>query len=325
MTNHAHPSIEPNTPDAIAPKVIAIIGPTATGKTALAVEIARWLDTEVISADSQVLYRKLDIGTAKPTEQEKQGVAHHMIDVAEPDEPFSAVAYQEQANAHLQALWQANKIPVVAGGTGFYLKALLQADFIPDVPPNESFRVAMADLAERQGADALYALLREKDPRRAEDLHPNDRVRIIRALEIIEATGQPVPRRSEGKGLDVLWFGLMYEDRDLLRSRIDRRIEIMMEQGWLAEVEALVHAYGPQAHALGVAHGYPELVEVVLGKRSLANALEQVRINIHQYARRQMTWFRRNPEVQWLPCDSLSGEQLRNLVKTRITGSSNSG
>lgn len=297
-----------------------MVGSTATGKTALAVDIAQWLNTEVISADSQVLYRELNIGTAKPTIAEMQGIPHHMIDVANPDEPFSAVMYQEQANSHLQTLWQAGKVPVVAGGTGFYLKALLQADFIPDVPPNEAFRASMVELAAQQGPDALYSLLQAKDPRRAEDLHPNDRVRIVRALEIIEATGQPVPRRSEGKGLDVVWFGLMYEDRDLLRSRIDRRIEDMMAQGWLAEVEALVQGYGPQAHALGVAHGYPELVEVVLGKRSLENALEQIRINIHQYARRQMTWFRRNPKVQWLPCDSLTGEQLRNLVKTRITG-----
>lgn len=302
--------------------VIAIVGPTATGKTAMAVEVAQWLNTEIVSADSQVLYRELTIGTAKPTEEEKQGIPHHMIDVAAPDESFSAAAYQAHASAHLETLWNADKVPVVAGGTGFYLKALLQADFIPDVPPNDAFRAAMADWAEQQtDPEALHQLLREKDPERAAALHPNDRVRIIRALEIIEATGQPVPKRSENKGLNVQWFGLTYMDRDLLRQRIDQRIDAMMAQGWLEEVEGLVQRYGPQTHALGVAHGYPELVQVVLGQRSLEDALEQIRINIHQYARRQMTWFRRNPQVQWLFCDQMTGEQLRNFVKTRITES----
>lgn len=311
------------TPHSSEPRrqVIAVVGPTATGKTALSVEIAQWLNTEIVSADSQVLYRELDIGTAKPTLEERQGIPHHMIDVAAPDEAFSAASYQEQAAMHLENIWSVGKVPVVAGGTGFYLKALLQADFIPDVPPNEAFRATMADWAEREGSEALHRLLQEKDPERAEALHPNDRVRIIRALEIIDTTGQPVPKRSENKALDVLWFGLTYEDRDLLRSRIDQRIEVMMQAGWLEEVETLIQQYGSEAHALGVAHGYPELVDVVLGKRSLENALEQIRINIHQYARRQMTWFRRNRDVNWLFCDQISNEQLRNFVKTRITES----
>lgn len=315
--------MQPRAPiDSGSKPVIAVVGPTATGKTALAVEIAQWLNTEIISADSQVLYRELTIGTAKPTEEEKQGIPHHMIDVAAPDEPFSAAAYQTQAAAHLEDIWNAGQVPVVAGGTGFYLKALLQADFIPDVPPNEAFRAAMVDWAAQQtDPEALHQLLREKDPERASALHPNDRVRIIRALEIIEATGQPVPKRSENKGLNVQWFGLTYMDRDLLRQRIDQRIDAMMAQGWLEEVDDLVQRYGPNAHALGVAHGYPELVQVVQGQRPLADALEQIRINIHQYARRQMTWFRRNPQVEWLFCDQMTGEQLRNFVKTRITES----
>jgi tRNA dimethylallyltransferase len=302
----------------IAP-VIAIVGPTATGKTALAVALAQWLGTEVISADSQVIYRELDIGTAKPTAEERQGIPHHMIDVAAPDEVYSAATYQAQAMAYLETLWGAAKIPIVAGGTGFYTRALLQADFIPDVPPNPEFRQAMNALVDKEGSEALYARLQILDPERAEALHPNDRVRVIRALEIIEATGQPVPKRSRNKALQVLWFGLMYEDRDLLRARIDRRIEAMMEQGWLAEVEELVKRYGPQAHALGVAHGYPELVQVVLGQRSLEDALAQIRINIHQYARRQMTWFRQNPAIHWLSCDQLDPTELRNSVKNRIT------
>lgn len=301
------------------PKAIAVVGPTATGKTALSVELAQWLDTEIISADSQILYRELNIGTAKPAEAEKQGVPHYMIDVAAPDEAFSAAAYQEQAAHHLRDIQKRGKIPVIAGGTGFYLRALLQSDFIPPVPPNEAFRAEMNRLADAQGSPALHALLHEKDPVRAEALHPNDRVRIVRALEIIDATGLPVPNEPRDKAMNVLWLGLTFEDRDLLRHRIDQRIDDMMAAGWLAEVEDLVARYGPDAHALGVAHGYPELVDVVLGKRSLQEALAQIRINIHQYSRRQMTWFRRNREIHWAVLDERPAEQLPPWAKAVIT------
>lgn len=300
------------------PKAIAIIGPTATGKTALSVEVAQWLNTEIISADSQILYRELNIGTAKPSEAEKKGIPHHLIDVASPDEMFSAAAYQEQASSHLDRLQRTDKIPVVAGGTGFYLRALLQSDFMPSVAPNAAFRAAMNQLAEEQGSPALHQLLTGKDPIRAAALHPNDRVRIIRALEIIDATGLPVPNTPQDKPLDVLWLGLTYEDRDILRARIDHRIDDMMAAGWLAEVEALVQRYGPEAHALGVAHGYPELVEVVRGQRPLGEALAQIRINIHQYSRRQMTWFRRNPDIQWAVLDAQTPEQVQDWAKAAI-------
>jgi tRNA dimethylallyltransferase len=299
--------------------VIAVVGPTATGKTALAVEIAKQLKTEVISADSQLVYRELNIGTAKPTEEEKQGIRHHMIDVVAPDEVFSAANYRDMAGDHLERLWAQARTPVVAGGTGFYIRALLEAEFIPDIPPNEAFRAEMNRLAAAEGSPALHQLLREKDPARAEDLHPNDRVRVIRALEIIEATGQPVPRQAQSKDLNILWFGLTYQDRDLLRTLIDRRIEEMLAAGWLEEVERLVNQYGPEAQALQVAHGYPELLQVVQGKRSLPDAVAQIQINIHQYARRQMTWFRRNREIRWFERDRTSWQELLNCVGESIT------
>ncbi len=301
------------------PKVIAILGPTATGKTALSVEIAQWLGTEIISADSQLIYRELTIGTAKPSMKERGGIAHHMIDVAEPTEIYSAANYQTDASAILKTVQHAGKIPVVTGGTGFYLKALLQADFIPSVPPNPVFREAMHRLAQQHGSAYLHNRLYALDPVRAEALHPNDTVRIIRALEIIDATGLPVPNAPVQKSLDVLWLGLMYEDRDLLRARIDERIEAMMQAGWLTEVESLVRQYGPQAHALHVAHGYPELMSVALGECTLPQALERVRLNIHQYSRRQMTWFRRNPDIHWLACDTLNSAERLEWAKARIS------
>ncbi len=300
-------------------RVVAIVGPTATGKTALGVHVARQLNSEVISADSQLLYRYLNIGTAKPTSDECQGVPHHMIDVSEPNAPFSAGMYQEQATAHLKTLWDAGKIPVVVGGTGFYLRALLQETFIPEIAPNEPFRAHLKARVSEEGSPVLHAELAVKDPRRAQDLHPNDAVRLIRALEIIEATGLPVPQREERHDLDVLWCGLTYEDRAQHDARIDGRIQQMLNAGWMDEIQAICAQYGVNAHALGVAHGYPELLQVLNGERTLEDAVSQIQINIHQYSRRQMTWFRRNSDIRWWAWDSQSSEMLIHDVNEHLS------
>lgn len=298
--------------------VIAIVGSTATGKTALGVELAHALQTEVVSADSQVIYRELTIGTAKPSLEEQQGIPHHMIDCAAPDEIFSAAAYQETAEAHLERLWALGKVPVVVGGTGFYIRALLEAEFIPEVPPDSVFREHMQQRLRQEGSPALHHELSVKDPRRAADLHPNDGVRIIRALEIINATGSPVPQRNQKKPLSITWFGLTYNDRVRLDARIDQRIATMLDAGWLNEVAQLIQRYGPEAHALQVAHGYPELVNVLQGHCTLAEAVAQIQINIHQYARRQMTWFRRNPDIHWLECDTMPWSSLCEAAMARL-------
>lgn len=299
-------------------RVVAVVGQTATGKTPMGVACAQWLESEVVSADSQLVYKSLNIGTAKPNQAEMAGVPHWMIDVCPPNEVFSAASYQHQAQAHLERLWNQGRVPVVVGGTGFYLRALLESDLLPDVPPNPVFRAEMQALADQHGSGFLHARLQEQDSARAAALHPNDRVRVIRALEIIEATGQPVPTAAPERPVDVLWLGLTAMDRDGLRRRIDERIDQMLSAGWLEEVAGLVAAYGPQAHALQVAHGYPELVDVVLGHRALADAVEQIRINIHQYARRQMTWFRRNPRIHWYERDQQPWETLLSIVRNDL-------
>jgi tRNA dimethylallyltransferase len=289
-------------------RFIAVVGPTATGKTALGIEIAKALETEILSADSRIIYRELNIGTAKPTLEEMQGIPHHMLDRAAPTEAYSVSRYQEEARPLAEALHRAGKLPVVVGGTGFYLRALLQEEFVPPVPPDEAFRAEMQQLAARHGSPWLHARLAERDPQRAAALHPNDRFRIIRALEIIHQTGAEVPNQPKPLGYDVLWIGLTYADRDKLRARIDERIVAMMQAGWLEEVADLMRRYGPEAEALTKTHGYPELVGHLQGKLSLEEALESIRIQIHQYARRQMTWFRRNPEIYWLSVDELGME-----------------
>lgn len=301
-------------------KVIAVVGPTATGKTDLGVLIAKHLDTEVISADSRVVYRELNIGTAKPTEVERAGVCHHLIDVADPDEAYSAARYQADASQVLQGLLSIGKIPVVVGGTGFYIRALLQEQFIPPVPPDEAFRDEMTLLAEEKGSEYLHQLLAGKDPERAAVLHPNDRFRLIRALEIIHHTGLPVPKTPTALPYDITWIGLTYQERELLRARIDTRIQSMLAAGWVEEVKRLMDRYGPETEALQVAHGYPELVQVLEGSLGMAEAIEQVKINIHQYARRQLTWFRRNADITWYEVDAMAPGALREKVFLTLPG-----
>lgn len=296
--------------------IIAIVGPTATGKTALslhlAIELAALgLKSEVISADSRVVYRQLDIGTAKPTPEEQAVAPHWMIDVANPQDVYNVAQYQADATPHLERLLaQPDTVPIVVGGTGFYIRGLLQEEFLPPAPPNEAYRQAMEAWADSQAPDALHTLLKDKDPERAEALHPHDRFRVIRALEIIHHTGQPVPKTPTPKALNIHWIGLTYQDRDILRSIIDRRIDTMMAAGWLEEVAQLVAQYGPEAEALKVTHGYPELAQVLAGTRPMADALAQIRINIHQYSRRQMTWFRKNPAIHWHTLDHLPQQDL---------------
>lgn len=290
--------------------VVAVVGPTATGKTALGVLLAQHLQSEVISADSRVIYQELNIGTAKPTLEEQAGIPHHMIDVAHPTEAYSAARYQEEATPILTNLLEQGKTPVVVGGTGFYIRALLQEQFIPPVPPDEALRQELQAMAEEHGSQYLYQQLQQLDPERAEALHPNDQFRIIRALEIIHHLGGPVPKTPTPKPFRVLWMGLHYGHRPTLWGRIDARIDAMLKAGWLEEVETLLNTYGPQAEALRITHGYPELVEVLQGKRTLADAVAQIQINIRQYSRRQMTWFRRNPEIHWMDVGELGWETL---------------
>jgi tRNA dimethylallyltransferase len=294
--------------------VIAIVGSTATGKTSLGIDLAQQLQTDIISADSQLIYKGLDIGTAKPSLEERQGISHHMIDVCLPNEIYSAATYQRQALVQMQRLWDGRKIPILVGGTGFYLRNLLEADIIPDVPPNPIFRDSLLAF----DAPQLHARLTQQDVRRAAELHPNDRARIIRALEIIEATGKPVPQPHTPKDISVLWIGLTYDDRTLLDNRIKDRIDIMIQAGWIDEVSQVMEEYGKDAHALKLALGYPELVQVISGTLSLEEAVEQIQINVRQYARRQMTWFKRNEAIHWLDCETVAADKRLSAVQPKI-------
>jgi tRNA dimethylallyltransferase len=280
--------------------VIVIAGPTGTGKTALGVSLAKQLNTEVLSADSQLVYKGLNIGTAKPSLDERQNIPHHLMDMAEPNEDFSVAMYCEAAQSHMARLWQENKIPIVVGGTGFYIKSLLQPSIVPNVDPDPDYRLYLTSLAEQEGNAALHERLRLLDPIRAEAIHPNDRFRLIRALEINKVTGKPVPQEEIAKDISLLWLGLTYGDRQQHNLKLFERTQQMLDAGWLQEARDLVDTYGPDANALRVALGYSQLLQVLSGELSLEEAIELITIATRQYARRQLIWFRKNPDIHWL-------------------------
>ncbi len=299
------------------PNIIAIIGPTATGKTRIGAGIAKRLQSEVISVDSQVVYQELAIGVAIPTADEMMGIPHHMIGVVPPTENFSAGNYAAMAMPILNRLLEENKTPILVGGTGFYLRALLQPEHLPHVPVDPAFRDHVKKQLQAKGPEGLHQLLQEKDPARAGDIHPNDTVRVIRALEIIEQTGEKVPKTRFEPEFPTMAIGLTYANRDKHVEKIANRLHQMLDEGFLEEVATLYEKYG-NCFALQNAHGYPELIEVIQGKRTLESAITQIEINIRQYSKRQMTWFRRFPGIEWYFVDEMSVDEVITDVVERF-------
>ena len=285
------------------PKVLVICGPTATGKTKLAVELALRYDGEVVSADSMQIYRRMDIGTAKPTPEEMQGVPHHMLNVAEPQENYSVARYVEQASACVDDILARGKLPIVAGGTGLYLDSLLSgrkfASFAGGV------RARLQQRVEQEGIQQLYDELKAVDPERAEKLHLADEKRILRALEIFYETGKTMTEHDAEDAkrpprYEALTLALSFEDRAHLRARIDQRVDGMMAAGLVDEVRALIASGVPAACTAMQAIGYKELTGALRGERSLSEAVEEVKLRSRQYAKRQLTWFQRNHSTHWL-------------------------
>jgi tRNA dimethylallyltransferase len=305
-----------------SPSLYVIVGSTATGKTALSIALAKHIHAAfVLSADSQQVYEGLNIGTAKPTLEEQAGILHYGLDMVPPTQLFSTVQFQQYALPLLIEAFSQGQSVVVAGGTGFYLQGLLQPSQLPSVSPNPTFRASLASV----DSVLLHAQLREKDPNRANQLEPQDKNRIIRALEIIDATNAPVPTTWQPSLLEqhlpsalqpnIHWIGLQPEDKLAYWAKMEQRVDTMLEQGWLAEVATLVKQYGAKCPALQVAIGYPELLAVLENKQSLTEAIPQINIKVRQYARRQRTWFKRNPSINWLSADCLTTdtEQLMRL------------
>ena len=284
--------------------ILCIAGPTASGKTALAVALARELDGEVVSCDSMQIYRRMNIGTAKPTAEEMQGIPHHMIDVAEPEEDFSVSRYCAMAGPIVDGIISRGKTAIIAGGTGLYMDSLIQGnDFAPF--PSTGMRERLEAQADTLGMEAMLARLREVDPESAERLHLSDRKRILRALEVYLETGETITahnRRTQAlpPRYDALWLGLDFANRAELYSRIDRRVDRMLEMGLLEEIRGLLASGIPEKCTAMQAIGYKEFVAALDGCCTVAEAADQVRQSSRRYAKRQLTWFRRNPSMHWL-------------------------
>lgn len=310
-------------------RAIAIVGPTASGKSDLALALAHRLGGEIVSCDSMQVYRRLDVGTAKPSLDEREGIAHHMIDVVDPGDSFSAAEYGESAREAIAEILSRGAVPIVCGGTGLYLEAL-RGDRHTNAPrADEALRRELyAEASTEGGAARLYERLRELDPEGAEKVHPNNLRRVIRAIELATLTGVPKSRldaesREREDLVDLLVFCLTYRERATLGDRIDRRVDRMMEAGLLSEVEGLYRdGYLAEGQTAEQAIGYRQLIPYLSGALALDEAVENIKTATRRYAKRQMTWFRRTPGVHLVEVDGdgtvQTREQLADLLLPRI-------
>ena len=289
----------------MAPKILCVVGPTACGKTTLGVLLAKKFNGEVVSADSMQIYRGMTIGTAAPTEAEMDGVPHHMIAVTGPGEQWSAARYAQMAVPIVDDILSRGKLPILVGGTGLWLDALVKGHgFAAGHAGGEVRRLLQARL-EAEGMDPLWAELERVDPEAAKRLHPADEKRVLRALEVYLETGKTITAHNEEtKALapkyDALWIGLQFTDRQDMRRLIDLRVDKMVEEGLLEEVQAIL-ASGIPADATALqAIGYKEFLGVAEGRISMEEAIADVKLRSRQYAKRQLTWLRKNPDIHWI-------------------------
>ena len=285
-------------------RIICIAGPTASGKTALAVELAKELNGEVVSCDSMQVYRRMDIGTAKPTVDEMQGIPHHMLDVADPEEDFSVSRYCAMAEPIVADILRRGKTAIIAGGTGLYMDSLIRGNVFAPFP-STGVREELEAQADNLGMDAMLSRLQSVDPEAAARLHLSDRKRILRALEVYLETGETITahnRRTQAipPRFRPLWLGLDFENRADLYERIDRRVGLMLETGLMEEIQGLLASGIPARATAMQAIGYKEFVDALEGRCTLEQAADQVRQSSRRYAKRQLTWFRRNSAMHWL-------------------------
>lgn len=288
-------------------QMLCIVGPTASGKTALAVALAKELHTEIISADSMQIYQELSIGTAKPDKAEQQGIVHYMLDIIPPTQSFSVAQYAHMADAYAQTILKAGKIPIVVGGTGLYIDALIAGNAFAGEDTDPALRAAYTQMAQEKGAEYVHAQLQAVDPKSAEQLHPNNLKRVIRALEVYHCTHMTIHewnmkhKRPEPK-YQACMIGLCPASRELLYERINLRVDIMLEQGLLEETRKLLQE-GKLIGTAAQAIGYKELLCYLNGQDTLENCIELLKRRSRNYAKRQLTWFRNKTATQWIYYD----------------------
>jgi len=302
--------------------LVALVGPTAVGKTALSLRLAEEIYAEIINVDSVQVFRGLDIGAAKPTYEERQRVPHHLIDVVDVDEPFDAADFVRKATGIIRSITSRGKVPLLVGGTGLYLRSLLEG--LPPCPGrNPMVREVLCKIQRCQGRGAIYELLAKIDPEAADRLHPNDSFRVMRALEVYYQTGEPMSiwqkrhRIATGQRLSCIKIGLT-RPREELYERVDARIEAMLDAGFLEEVKALLdRGYSPRLKPLQ-SLGYRHMIPFLKKEVSFEEALAQMKRDTRHYAKRQLTWFRADPEIRWFYPETL--RKADNVWK-RIMGS----
>ena len=303
--------------------LVVIVGPTASGKSKLAVELAHWLQTEIVSADSMQIYRGMQIGTAKPTVEEMEGIAHHLIDFVELNEPFSVADYVAHAKTCVERIAQKGKIPILAGGTGLYINSFLENLQFSDEEKDTVLCEQLAEKAREQGVQALVEELRSFDPQSAERIDSHNVGRIIRAIEIYRTTGMTMTEHVEQSRripspYSACIIGLDYTDRAILYDRINRRVDQMLHMGLVEEAKQVLSEQDGKTALQAI--GYKELLPYFHGDFTLEVAVEHMKRETRRYAKRQLTWFRRNPNIHWLKVDEMeSHEQLVEKAKSIVT------
>ena len=285
------------------PKVIVICGPTASGKTALSIELAKQINGEIISSDSMQIYKEMDIGTAKPTKEETKDIKHYLIDFVAPDQRYSVADFKKDAEKAIEEILSKGKTPIIVGGTGLYVDSLIYGIEYQDIELDENYRKELEEIAETQGLEILYQQARKIDPEAMEKISPNDKKRIIRVLEIYKATGknkteQEIESRKNEVKYDYKVFAINME-REKLYERINKRVDIMLEQGLVQEVQALVKKYNKFPTAMqGL--GYKEVVQYIKNEITYDEMVEKIKMETRRYAKRQITWFKKNKQTIWI-------------------------
>ena len=284
-------------------KVIVICGPTASGKTDISIELAKKINGEIISADSMQIYKDMDIGTAKPTKEEMQGIKHYLLDFVSPEERYSVAQYKHDAKKTIKEILSKGKMPIIVGGTGLYVDSLIYEIEYSDIKIDEKYRKELEEIAEMQGLEKLYKMALEIDPIAMEKISENDKKRIIRVLEIYKATGKTKTQQEEESRknpveYDYKVFAINW-DREILYQRINKRVDIMIEQGLIEEVKEILKKYTKFPTAMqGL--GYKEVADYINGNYTKEEMIEKIKMETRRYAKRQLTWFRKNKQTIWL-------------------------
>lgn len=295
-------------------RLIAIVGPSSSGKTRLAIEVAKTLDGEIISVDSRQIYKELDIGSAKPTIEEREGIPHYLMDIIDVNQEYTVADFCDDAKEKIKEIVKKGKTPILVGGTGLYFRVLLQDFDLPRVAPNQELR----DELEKLSSEELYNQLLELDYDIAQKIHFNNKVKIIRALEVCKTLGIPMSKAQKRKesDYDVLWFGLNSSDREFLYERINKRVDIMLEQGLLKEASELFDKYGENKILLGTI-GYQELYPYLKGETDLETAIELLKQNTRRYAKRQISWFNANKEIYWFNIQKHNVSDIKGAIVSK--------